>query len=637
MPRPNFFIAGAPRCGTASMYAYLKQHPEVYVSIHKEPHFFGSDLQPASGWIRDEPLYLGLFAGAGNRARRGEASVWYLSSERAPHEIRAFSPEARIVVQLRDPVQMSHSLYSLYTRTGNEDLPTFEEALAAEPERRLGRRIPPGAYYPAGLLYTDVARYAAQVERYLAVFGREAVHCIVFDDLVRDTAAVYRRTLEFLGVDPGFEAELDPRRANERIRLLAVRQLRHTPPEVRRLLGYETSRQHEGASRQPLSEETAARLRRLFAGDVERLGALLGRDLAAWSRGEPVPAPAPPPRRSQARLQGVLESVRILRRIPPETRALYQRGEPLERMFARWQKMRVPELSLEQRPGNPAWGAWFAGERERLAAALGAQAARIEHFGSTAVPGLSSKNVIDVAVGLASAPGPEVEAALAGLGYESYGNGPVDAETLWFWRIESDRAFVLHVCDDRRSWITEQVTMREYLRAFPAERDRYAGLKRELAAEKDTGLLHYSLRKLGITIDIVGRAERWKRDSGAGEAGRLDHQALVGAGADDARGSRHLHLEAEQPVAGHLRQPDADGHCLARPRGAYVGDVNAGADRGLPLHQPGLDQRQAGVLDQRDHARGREDAVQVGRAHVGGDLVGRLVDQAGGEGIDEHD
>lgn len=506
MRKPNFFLVGAPRCGTTSMYAYLKQHPEIWVSVDKEPHFFGCDLSPMPGTIREEDLYLALFAGAGDRPRAGEASVWYLSSRQAPFEIRAWAPDAKILVLLREPAQMAHSLYSLYSRTGNEDLPAFEEALAAEPDRAEGRRIPPGAYFPDGLRYTEAARYPEKVERYFQVFGRENVHCILFDDFVRDTASVYRRALEFLGVDPGFEAELDPAKANQRVRMMAIRQLRQVPPEVRSRMQLAEMKLHDGAARQPLSPDTAARLRESFAGDVARLGELLGRDLGAWTRGEAVP-PVPPPR---PRTGNILASVRALKSFPPELRAKHDKVETLERKFARWQRMRVPELSLEQQPSNPAWATWFTEEQARIAEALGSRVVQIEHFGSSSVPGLSSKNILDIAVGLDGPPGPEAAAALAGLGYENYDNSPVDPETLWFWKMEADRAFVLHVCDHRRPWIAEQVDMREYLRAHPEERDRYAEEKRRLAEEKDKGLLHYSLRKLAITVDMVDRAQTWR-------------------------------------------------------------------------------------------------------------------------------
>lgn len=286
MRRPNFFIVGAPRCGTTSMYIYLWQHPEVYVSVHKEPHFFGSDLSLLAGAIREEDLYLQLFAGAGDHPRVGESSVWYLLSRRAASEIHAFAPDAKIIMLLRDPVRMAHSLHSLYTRSGNEDIPLFEDALAAEAERREGRRIPPGAYFPEGLIYTDVVRHADKVERYLQAFGRENVHCVLLEDLVRDTAAVYRRTLEFLEIDPEFVAEFDLRRANAWARMQGIRQLRHTPAEVRRRMQFDQIRLHEDGQRRPLSPELAARLRELFAEDVARLGALLGRDLSVWTRGE---------------------------------------------------------------------------------------------------------------------------------------------------------------------------------------------------------------------------------------------------------------------------------------------------------------------------------------------------------------
>jgi len=630
MRKPNFFIVGAPRCGTTSIYTYLKQHPEIYVSVDKEPHFFGRDLPLLPGTIREEDLYLQLFAGARDRPRLGEASVWYLSSTAAPHEIRAFAPAAKIIILLRDPAQMAYSLYSLYTRTGNEDLPDFAAALAAEPERRRGSRIPAGAYFPMGLLYTDAARYAAKVERYFAVFGRENILCILFDDFVRDTASVYRQTLEFLGVDPRFEAELDPRRAHQKVRMTAIRQLRQLPPELTRRIQFKEMRQHDLPPREPLPAALASQLRELLAEDTARLGRLLGRDLSPWMRGEPT--------RRLVRGTDVLAGVRALRSFPPELRALHDRTETLERKFARWQRMRVPALSLEQRPYTRSWAAWFAEERPRIAAALGPRAVCVEHFGSTSVPGLSSKNILDVAVGLDGAPeGAEIAEALAPLGYESYGNSPVDLEALWLWKLENGRAFVVHVSDHRRPWIGEQLDMREYLRAHPHERDRYAELKHRLAAEKDQGLLHYSLRKLAVTVDMVDRAQRWKAGSGAREPLPVDDETLMRAGADDAARRRDLDVEAEQPALGDLGQPDADRHLFTLPGGADVGHVDVGTDGGLPLVQERLDHRQAGVLGETDHPGGREDALQVRGPHVGSDPIGRLVSQTGGETVHGHD
>src|SRR5882672_1680365 len=111
MRKPDCFIVGAPRCGTTAMYTYLGQHPEIFMSARKEPHFFGTDLS-SPALVRDEQQYLSLFAKAQNEKRAGEASVFYLYSQRAAREIHAFCPSARIIIMLRNPVEMMYSLHS---------------------------------------------------------------------------------------------------------------------------------------------------------------------------------------------------------------------------------------------------------------------------------------------------------------------------------------------------------------------------------------------------------------------------------------------------------------------------------------------------------------------------------------------
>lgn len=282
-PVPNFFLVGAPRSGTTALYSLLKQHPDVYLAILKEPHFFGTDLTVQPHTIREPELYFGLFADAGGRRCVGEGSVWYLTSKLAAREIREQSPEARILVLLRDPAEMAHSLYGLYRRTGNEDLPTFAEALAAEDERREGRRIPEKAYFPEGLQYVEAALAADKLERFFDQFGRDRVRVILYEDFRRDNLAVYREVLEFLDIDPDFVPELDPARSADRIREIAIPQLRRTDPRVRSRMNRQAPKQHAGGEREPMSPEIRARLRETFRPEVARLGEMLGRDLSSWS------------------------------------------------------------------------------------------------------------------------------------------------------------------------------------------------------------------------------------------------------------------------------------------------------------------------------------------------------------------
>jgi hypothetical protein len=291
---PDFYLVGAPKAGTTAMYEYLRTHPDLYLPERKELRFFGSDLE-----IRDrQPLsteqYLGYFAAAPTDALIGTAYVWYLYSRKAAGEIAQLNPQARIIAMLRNPVDMLPALHGEHLTNGNEDIADFTAALAAEPDRRAGRRIPPHAHLPQGLWYTDVPRYAEQLERYFAVFGRDRVHVIVFDDFIADTAATFDTTLDFLGVPTGFRpASFDSVNASRRIRSERLRHFLARPPSVpRRVIhhlvparirraAYERAKRMNvvPAERPPTPQATIDRMRAEFAPGIERLSALLERDL----------------------------------------------------------------------------------------------------------------------------------------------------------------------------------------------------------------------------------------------------------------------------------------------------------------------------------------------------------------------
>ena len=280
MRKPDFFIVGAARCGTTSMFTYLKQHPDIFVSVLKEPHFFGSDLTRQPHTIRDRELYLSLFANALQRQKAGEGSVWYLLSKKAATEIKAFCPNAKILIMLRNPVDMIASLHALYVRTGNEVLENIEAAVAAESERRDGRRIPETTYFPEGLIYTRVALFYEKVRRFLDAFGVDAVRIILFDDFTADTLAVYRETLLFLGVNSEFKPNWDLRAANAAMTPEVLRQLRGLPPELLRVMRG-SGRRHQGPKR-TMRKEFRSQLLEHYVPDLEKLSLLIDRDLSHW-------------------------------------------------------------------------------------------------------------------------------------------------------------------------------------------------------------------------------------------------------------------------------------------------------------------------------------------------------------------
>lgn len=298
MRKPDFFIVGAPKCGTTSMNDYLQVHPEIFIPVKKEIHFFGSDLPFLKGTRVTEQEYMAYFAPARDEKRVGEASVWYLYSQRAAAEIKAFMPTARIIIMLRNPVDMMYSLHSQRLYNDNENILNFAEALAAEAERKQGRRLYQNASDIMGSLYRAAATYTLQIQRYFEVFGRERVHVIIFDDFARATPEVYRQACEFLEVSPEFQPEFHIINANKGVHSPALRALLRYPPGPLRwllkLLGLRPARQgFKGwlrrlntryEPRPPLDLELRRRLQAEFAPEVGRLSTLLGRDLTPWCR-----------------------------------------------------------------------------------------------------------------------------------------------------------------------------------------------------------------------------------------------------------------------------------------------------------------------------------------------------------------
>jgi hypothetical protein len=277
---PNFFIVGMPRSGTTSMYTYLKQHPDIYLALYKEPNFFCKDMTQSFYTIQDRELYDSLFTHAGDKKCIGEGSVWYLTSKIAAAEIKKFKPAAKIIIMLRNPIDMIYSLHGLYVRTKNEDIIDFPKALAVQADRMKGVSIPETCYFPEGLFYTEVARYYPKIKRFTDVFERKNIHVVLFDDFVSDTPRSYRDTLEFLEVDPNFPAEFDLQKAAKLIQPAVLQEIRHSHPEIKKKLSAKVRLDaHESPPRAPLPPRLRSHLQAIFKEDIKKTSELIGKDL----------------------------------------------------------------------------------------------------------------------------------------------------------------------------------------------------------------------------------------------------------------------------------------------------------------------------------------------------------------------
>ena len=297
---PNFFIVGAPKCGTTALYAYLREHPNIYMPEVKEPHYFAKDLGTYPR-IKTLQEYTDLFAARTDRHQRvGEASVYYLRSTVAIANIREFNPQARIIAMFRNPVEMIHAMHSQLVYVAEENEPDFEAAWRKQERRSRGLDLPPRSRGAFLLQYHDVGRFGTQTERLLSIFPREQVHLILYDDFAASPQRVYDGVIEFLGIPHDNRREFPRINDNKRSRLAWLGSFATKPPPalraaVRRL------KQAVGAEgittvkrkivdlntvkevRQPLSPAFRAELVAAFRDEMALLSRLMGRDLSHWA------------------------------------------------------------------------------------------------------------------------------------------------------------------------------------------------------------------------------------------------------------------------------------------------------------------------------------------------------------------
>jgi Sulfotransferase family len=196
---PNFFLVGAAKAGTTSIYAYLSQHPAVFFPAIKEPHFF-TEVRPAAELqflieaITERDAYLRLFAKSKGHTIIGDASPSYLWHPEVPRRIRQVAPDAKIGIILRDPVERAFSHYLMDYREGAQNQP-FYTALLEDMNR-------PQKGWGVSYLYYELGLYAQQIARYIETFTPDRVKILFFDDLRRDAKAVLRQLAEFLSIDP---------------------------------------------------------------------------------------------------------------------------------------------------------------------------------------------------------------------------------------------------------------------------------------------------------------------------------------------------------------------------------------------------------------------------------------------------
>lgn len=288
---PNFFIIGAPKAGSTSLFRYLSQHPDVYFPRKKEIDFFVDERLYRKGL---HYLESAGYRGAEGFAARGDASVQSLLSVDAPHRIRHDLPSGhhRFIAILRNPIDRAYSAYWWEVREGSR-LPPFinvmqQEEARLEDLRRNGARWWKYAHLQHGL-------YARNLHNWMREFPRSAFKIFLYEDL-RDLQSVMDETLGFLGLERNATLDISTRHnvASQarwpRLQWLVAsdnpvkRALQAVlPPSMATVLGQAMRRVNRRPFQYPpMGTDAWEFLSAYFDQDISELEELLDRSLEAW-------------------------------------------------------------------------------------------------------------------------------------------------------------------------------------------------------------------------------------------------------------------------------------------------------------------------------------------------------------------
>jgi hypothetical protein len=307
---PDFFIVGHQKCGTTALWEMLRRHPQIFMPRVKEPRYFASDLrspfQVGAPEVRRRHTpegYFSLFTDAGAEQLLGEGSPQYLRSGVAASRIAEVQPAARIIAILREPASFLRSFHLQALHNHIETERDLGKAIALEPDRRQGRHIPRRCHQPQDLLYSEHVRYVEQLRRYHAVFPRQQVLVLIYEDFRRDNEATVHAVLRFLELDDTLPIEVVETKPLKVVRSLQAHKLRGvlrraernpaaagrvsrtiialTPRGMRGGRSAALLRRAAYVPAPPPDEQLMLELRRRFKAEVVALSDYLGRDLVA--------------------------------------------------------------------------------------------------------------------------------------------------------------------------------------------------------------------------------------------------------------------------------------------------------------------------------------------------------------------
>ncbi len=285
---PDFFIVGAPKAGTTSLFQYLQSHPEIFMCPVKEPNYFAYEeisrnkLYYKQNSVKTLPEYERLFVNAGHQQVIGEASVSYLFYPGTAAHIKKLIPRAKIIIILRNPTDRAFSHYLMDKRLGYIRA-SFEDIIYKN--KGIKNLL---LYYQQ---YVDLGFYFDQVNRYIQSFPPKQVKVFIFEELSQNLTCFIKSTMQFLRVSDEyvpkvlkrFNVHAEPKNALTRF-FYPVSSLRRTFNRLLPLKWQLFLKQSlfELDEKPEMKKDTRDHLNSLYRSNIEALETLIEKDLSLW-------------------------------------------------------------------------------------------------------------------------------------------------------------------------------------------------------------------------------------------------------------------------------------------------------------------------------------------------------------------
>lgn len=264
--RPDFLIIGAAKAATTWLQHCLQQQPTVFMP-DPELHYFSREYHRGSDWYRRH------FDGAPEGALWGEKSNSYFKQPDAMARIKADLPEARLILQLRNPIDRAYSDYCMLYRRGEVD-------------RRIERHFKPGSAFAKRFL--EGGRYREHLDRLDGLFPAERILLLIYDDVLQRPDDHLAKVRTFLGLPALTPIE---RRSKDKTQAMVSPGMRRLLKGLKPALASYRDQRWFGFARRFIAKEIRypalpgdlhAWLSDYYADDIQALGKRLGRDLTPW-------------------------------------------------------------------------------------------------------------------------------------------------------------------------------------------------------------------------------------------------------------------------------------------------------------------------------------------------------------------